>query len=221
MAPFDSKAEVHALQHELDERLHVLEGYPIEAELAEQGDLPTLLKIALRNEVEASEIAALWMPSTPETDIKLGFARQVGDEARHYRLIAEYLQSTGVALEGFDPLAGGYSPLFRALSGLPSTVERLSAGQFTREAIAVRRNAMFIAYLERHGHQDVAQIYRSAIQPDEEHHHQLGVNGLLRYLRDEQDLARVRAAMEMTLSIADEMKQAARKRTGAKTLPGC
>ena len=221
MIPFDPKAAVQALQRELDERLQVLEGYPIEAELEEQGDLPTLLKIALRNEVEASEIAAVWMPSTPETDVKLGFARQVGDEARHYRLIADYLQSAGVALDGFDPLAGGYSPLFKALQRLPSTIERLSAGQFTREAIAVRRNALFIAYLERHRHYDVAQIYRSAIQPDEEHHQRLGVSGLQRLLRSEEDVARARSAMELTLAIADEMKQAARKRTGAKTLPGC
>jgi hypothetical protein len=221
MANFDSKAAVQALRQELEQRLQVLEGYPIEAELDEEGDLPTLLKIALKNEVEASEIAALWMPSTPETDIKLGFARQVGDEARHYRLIADYLRGSGVALDGFDPLAGGYSPLFQALAKLGSTVERLSAGQFTREAIAVRRNAMFIAYLERHRHHDVAHIYRESIQPDESHHHQLGVSGLERLLGGEADLQRARAAMELTLSIADEMKKAARKRTGSKTLPGC
>jgi hypothetical protein len=221
MPAFDAKEAVRALKRELDERLQVLEAYPIEAELAEEGDLPTLLKIALKNEAEASEIAAVWIPSTPETDIKLGFARQVGDEARHYRLIADYLAGSGVALDGFDPLAGGYSPLFQALRGLESTIERLSAGQFTREAIAVRRNEMFIAYLERHRHHDVAHLYRESIQPDEGHHHQLGVAGLERLLRDEGDLAKARAAMELTLSIADEMKKAARKRTGAKTLPGC
>ncbi|HKI98327.1 MAG TPA: ferritin-like domain-containing protein [bacterium] len=221
MAAFDAKAVVRELKRELDERLAVLEAYPIEAELEEEGDLPTLLKIALKNEAEASEIAAVWMPSTPETDVKLGFARQVGDEARHYRLIADYLRTSGVELEGFDPLAGGYSPLFQALRKLETTVERLSAGQFTREAIAMRRNDMFIAYLERHRYHDVAHIYRESIQPDETHHHQLGVTGLEQLLAGEDDAARARAAMEMTLAIADEMKKAARQRTGAKTLPGC
>jgi hypothetical protein len=221
MATFDGRAAVRELKRELDARLEVLETFPIEAELAQEGDLPTLLKIALKNEVEASEIAAVWMPSTPETDIKLGFARQVGDEARHYRLIADYLAASGVDLDGFDPLAGGYSPLFQALRKLETTVERLSAGQFTREAIAVRRNEMFIAYLERHRHHDVAHIYRESIQPDEGHHHQLGVSGLERLVTGAAELARARAAMELTLSIADEMKKAARQRTGAKTLPGC
>jgi hypothetical protein len=221
MATFDAKTAVHALKRELDERLHVLEGYPIEVELEEEGDLTTLLKIALKNEVEASEIAAVWMPTTPETDVKLGFARQVGDEARHYRLIADYLTGSGVALDGFDPLAQGYSPLFQALQKLETTIERLAAGQFTREAIAVRRNEMFIAYLERHRHHDVAHIYQSAIQPDESHHHQLGVAGLERLLASEADLQRARRAMELTLSIADEMKKAARQRLGVKAVPGC
>ena len=221
MTPFDPRAAVKALKHELDERLAVLEDYPIETELEEEGDLPTLLKIALKNEVEASEIAAVWMPSTPETAVKLGFARQVGDEARHYRLIAEYLVGQGVSLEGFDPLAQGYSPMFQALRTLETTIERLAAGQFTREAIAVRRNAMFIAYLERHRHHDVAHLYREAIQPDESHHHQLGVSGLERLVQSDADLKRARRAMEQTLAIADEMKKAAAQRLGVKTVPGC
>ncbi len=161
------------------------------------------------------------MPTTPELPIKLGFARQAGDEAKHYRLLADYLERSGTPLDGFDPLAGGYSPLFRALQGLETTVERLSAGQFTREAIALRRNEMFIAYLERHGHDAVARLYRETIQPDEEHHHKLGLRGLERLVTGEPDLARAREAMELTLSIADEMKQAARRRTGARALPGC
>lgn len=221
MCAFDGKAAVSGLKSRLEERLQVLEAYTIEDELDEQGDLTTLLKIALKNEAEASEIAAYWMPTTPEIAIKLGFARQVGDEARHYRLIADYLESQGASLDGFDPLAGGYSPLFQALQKLETTVERLSAGQFTREAIAVRRNDLFIGYLERHGHDEVAAIYREHIQPDESHHQRLGESGLEQLLSSEVELARAREAMELTLSIADEMKQAARKRTGAKALPGC
>ncbi len=221
MTGFDARGAVKALKRELEERLDVLEAYPIEEELAEEGDLAALLKLALKNEVEASEIAAVWMPTTPETDIKLGFARQVGDEARHYRLIADYLDAQGVPLDDFDPLAQGYSPLFQALARLDTTIERLSAGQFTREAIAIRRNDMFIGYLERHRHHDVAHIYKESIQPDETHHHHLGVAGLERLLTGEADLERARAAMELTLSIADEMKKAAGERTGAKTLPGC
>ena len=218
--PFGVKA-VNTLKQELAGRLDVLEQFPIEEELAQEGNLTALLKIALKNEVEASEIAACWMPSTAELSIKLGFARQVGDEARHYRLIHEYLEKRGVALDDFDPLAGGHTPLFAALQSMQHTIKRLAAGQFTREAIAMRRNEMFIRYLEQHGHMDVARIYRDQIQPDETHHHELGCQGLELLLKNNADVTAARAAMERTLSIADEMKKAAQKKTGLKTLPGC
>ena len=221
MGKMNGAEAVKTLQAELEGRLEPLEAYSIEQEVDEEGDVPMLLKIALKNEVEASEIAAYWMPTTPELPVKLGFARQVGDEARHYRLIQEQLQAMGVSLEGFDPMAGGYSPLFKALQGLETTVERLAAGQFTREAIAVRRNEMFIEYLERRGQKAVAALYRDEIQPDESNHHRLGLTGLERLITDERDLQKARAAMEMTLAIADEMKKAARSRTGKKTIPGC
>lgn len=223
MSGIDGHEAVQALQGELEERLQVLERYSVEQELAEEGagELHALLRIALKNEVEASEIAAVWMPTTPELFVKLGLARQVGDEARHYRLLADYLRRNGDDLSGFDPLAAGYSPLFEALRGLETTVERLAAGQFTREAIAVQRNAMFIEWLERAGHAEVAALYRDEIQPDEGHHHELGVRGLERLLTDETAVARARKAMELTLSIADEMRKAASSRTGARAIPGC
>jgi len=43
----------------------------------------------LANEISVSELAAAWMPSTPEIDVKLGFARQAGDEPGHFQLVAD------------------------------------------------------------------------------------------------------------------------------------
>src|SRR5688572_14838302 len=48
----------------------------------EADDVVARLKMALRNELEASELAAFWISSTPEVDVKLGLARQAGDEAK-------------------------------------------------------------------------------------------------------------------------------------------
>ena len=107
-----------------------------------EGDLNilNLLKVALKNEIEASEIAARWMVTSEDTDVKLAFARQVGDEAKHYRLVVERLRELGFDARGFNPLAKGYGPLFQYLDTLKTTVERVAAGQFTREAIAVVKN---------------------------------------------------------------------------------
>src|SRR5574341_674535 len=78
-----------------------------------RGDMQQLLRGALRNEMEASEIAALWVSSTSEIEVKLAFARQAGDEAKHYMLIAEQLSELGFDTRGFWPLAGGHSKLYR------------------------------------------------------------------------------------------------------------
>ena len=52
-------------------------------------DVLVLLRIALKNEPEAWELAAHWMPLTPELEVKLGLVRQVGGEAKHYDLLAK------------------------------------------------------------------------------------------------------------------------------------
>jgi 1,2-phenylacetyl-CoA epoxidase catalytic subunit len=144
-------------------------------------DVLALLRIALKNELEASELAAHWMPSTPELDVKLGLARQVGDEAKHCNLLAKRYKELGGNPEGFDPRAGGYTPLFQYLTGLATSVERLAAGQFTREAIALRRDDMSIRYLRDVGDTETADIYDRIIQPDEGYHHELGKSMLLKY----------------------------------------
>jgi len=150
------------------------------------GDLTVLnlLKVALKNEIEATEIAARWLVTTDDVEVKLALARQVGDEARHYRLIADRLHALGFAATAFNPLAKGYGPLFQYLDTLGTTVERVAAGQFTREAIAVIKNRQFIEFCEAAGDRETAALYRDVIEPDERHHHALGRTLLLR-LADE------------------------------------
>lgn len=184
-------------------------------------DVMALLRIALKNELEASELAAHWMPLTPELDVKLGLARQVGDEAKHYDLLAKRFKELGGSLEEFDPREGGYSPLFQFLTSLTSTVERLAAGQFTREAIALRRNDMFIRYLRKVGDTETADIYDRIIQPDEGYHHELGKSMLLKYATTPglQDAAR--QACRRTLEIAEKLRDGAIQKTGIYQIPGC
>ena len=61
------------------------------------GDARQLLQVALANEINVSELAAAWMPSTRELDVKLAFARQAGDEAGHFQLVADRLTALGYA----------------------------------------------------------------------------------------------------------------------------
>ena len=64
------------------------------------GDPIKLLEIALANEINVSELAAVWMPLTPELDVKLAFARQTGDEAGHCDLVAQRLLQLGLDPQG-------------------------------------------------------------------------------------------------------------------------
>ncbi len=182
--------------------------------------VPALLKLALRNEIEAAQVAAAWMSDTPELDAKLALARQCGDEAKHYRWIEERLGQLGVALAGFDPLAGGLSPLSKYLVSLKGTAERAAAGQFTREALAVARNDVFADFCEARGDRETAALYRDRIQPDEKHHHELGRRLLARYATTEPVQAAASAAAARTLEIAEEIQELVRLR-GLTRAPGC
>src|SRR5437764_12833805 len=97
--------------------------------VVDRSEIVRRLKIALKNELEASEIAAVWIPATPEVDVKLALARQVGDEAKHYRFIEEHLKGMGVDLSSFNPAEGGYGPMFQLLASFNTTVERIGAAQ--------------------------------------------------------------------------------------------
>jgi uncharacterized ferritin-like protein (DUF455 family) len=187
------------------------------------GDLTVvnLLKVALKNEIEATEIAARWLVTTEELPVKLALARQVGDEARHYRLIAERLAALGFAATAFDPLAKGYGALFAYLDGLRSTVERVAAGQFTREAIAVVKNRQFIEFCEAAGDLETAALYREVIEPDERHHHELG-RTLLRVLATTPEAQEAAAAAaRRTLQLAEELQHQALASAGIHHAPGC
>jgi uncharacterized ferritin-like protein (DUF455 family) len=188
-----------------------------------EGDLTVvnLLKVALKNEIEATEIAARWLVTTGEVDVKLALARQVGDEAKHYRMIAERLRALGFDPRGFDPLAKGYGPLFGYLDTLPTTVERVAAGQFTREAIAVVKNRQFIEFCERAGDRDTAALYRDVIEPDERYHHELGRTLLLRLAGTDGAQAAARQASRRTLELAEELQRAALATAGVHHAPGC
>jgi hypothetical protein len=180
-----------------------------------------LLKVALKNEIEATEIAARWLVKTDDVQVKMAFARQAGDEAKHYRMIADRLRELGFDARGFDPLGKGFGPLFQYLDALETTVERVAAGQFTREAIAVVKNRQFIEFCERVGDRATATLYKDVIEPDERFHHELGRSILLRLATTPEAQGAARRAAARTLELAEELQAAALRTAGIHHAPGC
>jgi uncharacterized ferritin-like protein (DUF455 family) len=182
-------------------------------------DAKRLLEVALANEINVSELAAAWTPSTPEIDAKLAFARQAGDEAAHFQLVADRLATLGFDVAAFKQPAE--NPLFQFLRGLSSTVERVAAGLFTLESIAYAVNESFIALCEQRGDAETVHIYRAYIQPDERAHQELGQKLLAKYA-DTPELQRsARETVAKVLDIAAAGRAQAAQRLGTACFPGC
>jgi 1,2-phenylacetyl-CoA epoxidase catalytic subunit len=191
----------------------------LESESEGQVDVVTLLRLALKSELEASELAGLWMPTTPEVDAKMCLAQQCGDEMKHYGMISQRLSELGEDLTDFDALADGHSPLYQYLRGLRTTVERIAAGPFTSEAIATVRNAQFVNFCRSVGDEGTARLYDEVIQPEEQHHHELGRRILEKYATTPELQELAAAAVRNTLAIADELRNLAARTTGVHNIP--
>ena len=182
------------------------------------GDATQLLQIALANEINVSELAAAWMPSTRELDVKIAFARQAGDEAGHFQLVADRLTALGFDVASFAPAD---NPLFQYLRSLTTTVERIAAGLFTLESIAYGVNENFMAFCARRGDAETVRIYREYIQPDEQAHQQLGQRLLAKYVVTPELQQTARDTVSRLLEIAGATRATAAARLGTACFPGC
>jgi hypothetical protein len=207
------KAENEAILAKIDEP-------PLSSDIPKSELLAVLVKMALKNEMEAAEIAAEWVSTTPELHAKLALARHAGDEARHYELIEEKGRAMGISLEGFRPLDPP-SPVLSYLRALTTTPERIAAALVAREAMGGRRNVQFLAFLDRIGQRELAALYRDVINPDEDRHHLSGcaVLAQLATAPETQQTAR-RAALGL-LETGDRVRSKALETTGAPVIPGC
>lgn len=185
----------------------------------EGGSQVRLLQIALANEISVSELAAAWMPSTPELDIKIALARQAGDEARHFQLVEDRLKGLGFDPKTFTPPAS--NPLFDYLRALPGSVARVAAGLFTLESIAYGVNESFMRLCAERGDLETVRLYRDFIQPDERAHQQLGAHLLKTHATTPDLQAQARAAVLKTIEIAAALRAGAAARLGTACFPGC
>jgi len=218
LSPSDFVAELDAQNRVALDRIKV---GATSCEPGEDLTIAKLLMLALKNEIEATECAAAWIPTTTEVGAKLAFARQAGDEAKHYKLIQTRLRDLGVDTSQHDPLAPGRSPLLKYLLGLEGTVARVAAGQFTREALALVRNEEFIRFCRASGDDATAKLYEETIQPDEKHHHELGRKLLLELATTEEAQHAAREASARVLTMAEELQEIARLKMGISRAPGC
>ena len=188
---------------------------------ADSADVPSerLLQVALANEINVSELAARWMPTTPELDVKLAFARQAGDEASHFQLVADRLAAIGFDVAAFAQPAP--NALFEYMRALATTVERIAAGLYALESIAYTVNEVFMAYSASRGDTETVRIYREYIQPDERAHHELGKRLLAKYAHTPELQAIARATVMRVHELATATRTKAAAALGTACFPGC
>lgn len=181
--------------------------------------LPDLLRVALANEISVAELAAMWMPTVTDWEIKIALAQQAGDEARHFELVEQRMKELGVSTSDFK--MPPVNPLFDYLRSLETPVEKIAAGMFTLESIAYKVNENFMHYCDQSGDNKTAEIYRRFIQPDELHHHELGRQLLEKYATNDESQQKARTAATKTLEIAQKLRSAAAQKIGISCFPGC
>jgi uncharacterized ferritin-like protein (DUF455 family) len=181
--------------------------------------LPTLLRIALANEISVAELASMWMPTVTDWEIKIVLAKQAGDEARHFQLVEQRMKELDISMSDFKTPPP--NPLFEFLRSLETPVEKIAAGLFTLESIAYKVNENFMHYCNRLGDFKTAEIYHRYIQPDELHHHQLGQQLLEKHATTPEIQEKARAASIKTLEIALKLRSTAAQKLGTSCFPGC
>lgn len=187
--------------------------------LGGSADPKQLLQIALVNEISVSDLAAVWIPTTREVDVKIALARQAGDEANHFNLVADRLAELGFDVASFQQPSD--NPLFAYMKTLSTTVQRIAAGLFTLESIAHGVNENFMAYCASRGDDETVRIYREYIQPDELAHQRLGAALLAKYAVSDELQDAARAAVSRVLEIATSTRAQAAARLGTACFPGC
>jgi hypothetical protein len=216
----DTAAFVQELDAFKAERLYLIVGAGRTSLLSgAPGDAKKMLQVALANEISVSELAAAWMPSTKEVDVKLTLARQVGDEAGHFQLVAGRLAALSFDVASFQP--PGANPLFDYLRGLSTTVERIAAGLFTLESIAYGVNENFMAFCHQRGDAETVRIYREYIQPDEQRHQQLGRQLLAKYATESASQQKAKGGVGRVLEIATAARAQVAAQMGTACFPGC
>lgn len=177
-----------------------------------------LLGAAMKNEWETTLLTCLWVGDEKDADLRVSLARLAGDEAKHYHAIEKRLHEMGASIDPAE--LDQRTPLFHFLKEQTTTQDRVICGPYTREALAVQRNQVFLDHCQNENDQKTIELYQE-IQSDEAHHHELGRKHLEQWLRSEEDFNHARQKVDETLKVIDDIQEMAMLKLGVCNLPGC
>lgn len=177
------------------------------------------LRLAMKDSIEAAEVAALWFVDCDDLGMKIGFAEQCGDAARHLHWLGDRIAALGA--EPFDPRKGGYSRFFGFLRSLQTPEERASAGEVTLRTFNLGRLAIFAELCRERGDTETAELFDARIADDERRVFETGWQALIANAPNEECQARARRAayriVELSADVVDplQLRKALPKRRAA------
>jgi rubrerythrin len=177
-----------------------------------------LLKTALKNEWETTLLTSFWVTDEKDPFFRIALARLAGDEAKHFSLIEKRLKEMGVTFS--EEELNERTPLFKYLLEQKSTFDRAVTGPFTREALAVARNNIFLEHCYELNDTETIKIYEQ-IQEDEKYHQELGKNQVAKLINSDSDLKKATEKMLEMLQIVDDIQEMVVMKKGICRIPGC
>ncbi|MEJ0068069.1 MAG: ferritin-like domain-containing protein [Pseudomonadota bacterium] len=175
-----------------------------------RAELIEWLKFQAWYELEATGFIGSWLDDVKEPEAFQGLARQVADEARHYRLFLRHLESFGGSLAGWVPepeWVAWVSEFYRAGN---DTLERVSAHNITGELGAMQAFETLLPRVP-----DATKRLLRKVMPDERFHVALGRTVVQRYATSADAQARVRRRVLRAFELEQAGRTAYERRMAA------
>ena len=171
--------------------------------LKESLEVVDFLRLAMKDAIEAAEVAALWFVDCDDLEMKISFAEQCGTAARHHRLLTSRLAVLGA--EPFDPRHGGYSRFFGFLRSLQTPEERAAAAEVTLRTFMLGRLSIYAETCTEKGDAESAALLGTDIADDQRKIFDVGWRRLITAADIEESQARARRAAYRIVELAGEV----------------
>lgn len=177
-----------------------------------------ILRLCMKAEIEAADVAALWLVDCDDLELKLLLAEQCGTAAATVRVLREQIATAAPEAPCPDPREGGYSKLFAFLRSLQTREERLSAEHLTRKGLGLLRTPLLASWCEQHGDPAAARLLRDTVAQADRSHYERGRAMLVAVATAEESQARARRAAFRAIELLTEMAEpvAVRKALGRR-----
>jgi hypothetical protein len=150
-------------------------------------ELVEWLKFQAWYELQAAHFIGAWLSETPETEIFCALARQVHDEARHYKIVMSQLEALGETMEDWVPEPEWVAWVAEFYPAGNDTLERVAAHNITGELGAAQGMEDLLPRVPPSVQKAIGRIL-----PDERFHIALGRTTVLRYATTADAQRRVR-----------------------------